>query len=252
MKCIKCKIMLGLVAASLITAILVPETAQAVGINFLDNTRYLAIAFDSSMLVDYPPSEFAAFNSTISHSDSEPGYYSANASQNSSISEWQISAVGRAHLTAGTDADFITRSYFELVFEVTIPQIYDLSGSVGGDHHRFGGASPEDAGSGNSLSLVKDTSDTIFSFSVAHLTIPIDDEYPDLTNGILDVGLYTLTAESFAFSDFSTFGYYDSFDSGGSYSFTLDLTPVPEPATMLLLGTGLIGIVVFRKRFSKK
>jgi hypothetical protein len=47
----------------------------------------------------------------------------------------------------------------------------------------------------------------------------------------------------------------EDFDTGrsdfGSYGFSGGGAPVPEPATMLLLGSGVAGLVAFRKRFKK-
>ena len=43
--------------------------------------------------------------------------------------------------------------------------------------------------------------------------------------------------------------YHDNF---GSLTATFDIQPVPEPTTILLLGSGLIGLAGFRKKFRKR
>jgi hypothetical protein len=154
-------------------------------------------------------------------------------------------------LNIGSDASSITDVYFD---DGSLDGIASIDNSDPGVSFSQG-VSPGDLPGGNTISPPFVVTEELLA----------DSEPPVQANGVnpgeslgiffdlqFDQNFSEVINELFA-STLRVGIHVQGFDGGGSESFVNDPNPIPEPATMLLVGSGLIGLAgIGRKRFFKK
>jgi hypothetical protein len=145
-----------------------------------------------------------------------------------------IEVSGPSELASTTFADAHADTHFLVDFEVTTPQVFNLSGAVSSF------ATGEFVAGGYATVSLR-SQDGAFNFSVENFSR--DQTIPFVQSGTLLPNIYTLSADASSSSN-AAFATIET----GRADFYVEFTAVPVPAPVWLFSTGLLGLMGVSRR----
>ena len=204
----------------------------------------------SSPFIEAATFNYTADNRYVNSRASDPQGYSnvtwypstpyadwSRPDQTSSLNLRSFSASGNGDLYSDYDVLYVTKSYFDISFNLDTYSELKLFGSLWGDI--------QNGGYGNaSIYLYDDLGTVLYSNAVSTTESSGAVESSILYSAILNPGDYRILATAdpkWANCCFQEFSY-------SSYSLQATLTSVPLPAAVWLFGSGLIGLIGIARR----